>query len=75
VFTEQLPSNEKRDTHTDTQTGERNLLIYAVEMGSSAMTYIPSFRHSKVDKGGFIDRQQGYLTSPLFFFFKIRKVG
>jgi hypothetical protein len=35
--------------------------VYAVEMGSGAMIYIPSFiewfRHSKVDIGGYTDTQ------------------
>jgi hypothetical protein len=42
VSTEPLPSNDRGDTHTDTQT-------YAVEMGSSGMIYIPSF--IKIDSG------------------------
>jgi hypothetical protein len=40
VFTETLPSNDRRDTHTDTQTDARE---YAAEMVSVAMLYIPSF--------------------------------
>jgi hypothetical protein len=52
---------------------------YADEMGSGAMTYIPSFIQicsgiQKVTWVG-IQRQRGYLISLLVFFFKIRKVG
>jgi hypothetical protein len=46
---------------------------YAVEMGSGAMMYIPSFhtdwfRYSVVNKGEFVDRQHGNRISPLYFF-------
>jgi hypothetical protein len=44
---------------------------YAVEMGSSAMTYIPRFRHSKVGWGEGdtqTHRQHGYLIRLLSFF-------
>jgi hypothetical protein len=40
-FTEALPSNDRRDTHTDTDLWE-GFIKYAVEMGSGAMIYIPS---------------------------------
>jgi hypothetical protein len=44
-FTEPLPSNDRRDIHTDTQTDGRDLMKYSVKMGSGAMIYlyIPSF--------------------------------
>jgi hypothetical protein len=42
-FTEPLPNNDRRDTHTDTQTDGEGFMKYAVEMGSVAMIYIPSF--------------------------------
>jgi hypothetical protein len=56
VFTEPLPSSDRGDTNTDTQAdGWEGFMKYAVEMGSGAMIYIPSFiywlRHSKVDGG------------------------
>jgi hypothetical protein len=41
-FTELSTSNDKRDTHTDTQT-DGGFMKYAVEMRSDAMIYIPSF--------------------------------
>jgi hypothetical protein len=34
-FTEKLPSNDRRDTHTDTETDGKE---YAVEMGSGSIT-------------------------------------
>jgi hypothetical protein len=40
-FTEPLPGNDRRDIHTGTQTDGRDL--YAVEMDSGAMIYIPIF--------------------------------
>jgi hypothetical protein len=51
---------------------------YAVEMGSGAMIYAPSF--IKIDPGiekliEGIHRQHGGLISLLFYFLKIRKVG
>jgi hypothetical protein len=43
-------------------------LKYAVEIGSGAMIYIPSFvRHSKVDENTQTHRQHGDLISPVFF--------
>jgi hypothetical protein len=44
---------------------------YAVEMGSGAMIYITSFRHSKVDKEG-IQRHTDSMVShkPIFIFSK-----
>jgi hypothetical protein len=45
---------------------------YAVEMGSSVLIYIPSFRHSKVDRGGGdseTHRQNGNLISVLLYIF------
>jgi hypothetical protein len=54
---------------------------HAVEIGSSAMIYIPSF--IKIDSGirkltwwdSQTHRQHGESTSLSLFFFKIRKVG
>jgi hypothetical protein len=55
---------------------------YAVEVGSGAMIYVPSF--IKIGSGiqkltGEIRRhtetQRGDLSSLIYFFFKIRKVG
>jgi hypothetical protein len=53
---------------------------YAVEMGSGAMTYIPSFIKIGWVVQKFIWRihrhiQHGDLISQLLFFFKIRKVS
>jgi hypothetical protein len=53
---------------------------YAVEMGSVAMTYIPSFIYicsaiRKLIVGTYTDRQRGDRISLFSFFFKIRKVG
>jgi hypothetical protein len=54
---------------------------YAVEIGSSAMIYIPNF--IKIDlgiqefmggRGEYAGRQQGGLIKLPFFFFKIREV-
>jgi hypothetical protein len=42
VYTEPLPSNDRQDTRTDTQTDGKDLK-YATEMDSSAITYTPSF--------------------------------
>jgi hypothetical protein len=41
VSTEPLPSNDRRDTHTDTLMG--GIYKYTGEMGSAAMIYIQSF--------------------------------
>jgi hypothetical protein len=38
-----LPSNDKGDTHTDTQIDGRDFFNYAVAMGSGAVIYVPSF--------------------------------
>jgi hypothetical protein len=43
VFTEPLPSNDWRDTYRDTHSLTGEVYKYAVEMGSGAMIYIPSF--------------------------------
>jgi hypothetical protein len=40
-FTESLPINDRRNTHTDTQTD--GIYEVAVEMGSGTMIYIPGF--------------------------------
>jgi hypothetical protein len=40
VFTEPLPSTDKRDAHTKRLMG---FMKYAVVMGSGAVIYIPSF--------------------------------
>jgi hypothetical protein len=54
---------------------------YAVEMGSGAMIYIPSFIQigSPIQKliGGYTDTQTAwrYHKPTFIFFFKIRKVG
>jgi hypothetical protein len=56
---------------------------YAIEMGSGAMTYIPSFIKigSGIQKlmwgGGFTDTQTGYRSHSLtfIFFFKITKIS
>jgi hypothetical protein len=57
-FTEPLPSNDRRDTHTDTQTDDR-FMKYDAEMGRGAMIYIASFIKicSGIQKliGGFTD--------------------
>jgi hypothetical protein len=55
-----LPSND-RGTHIDKDWWE-GFKKYAVEMGSGAMIYIPSFykdwlRYSKINKGGYTDTQ------------------
>jgi hypothetical protein len=47
-FTEPLPSNDKRITHTHTNCRE-GFKKYAVEMGSVAMIYIPNF--TKINSG------------------------
>jgi hypothetical protein len=41
-FTEPLPRNDRRNTHTDTEWWE-GFLKYTAEMGSGVMIYIPSF--------------------------------
>jgi hypothetical protein len=43
LFTEPLPSNDRGNTDTDTDRWEE-LMKYATEMSSGAITYIPSFR-------------------------------
>jgi hypothetical protein len=55
---------------------------YAIEIGSGAMTYMPSFikigsRIQKFIAGIYrqTHREQGDLISLFFIFFKIRKVG
>jgi hypothetical protein len=42
VFTEPLPSNERRDTHTDTDCWE-GFMKYAFEVGVGVMIYVSSF--------------------------------
>jgi hypothetical protein len=47
-------------------------MTYTVVMGSGAVIYTPSFRHSEVDGGGGgIQRQHGDRLSVLFIFSKI----
>jgi hypothetical protein len=41
-FIEPLPSNDRRDAHTDTQTDGRDLGRYVIKMGSGAMRYVRS---------------------------------
>jgi hypothetical protein len=41
-FTEQLPSNRMKDTHTNTD-WRKGFMKYVVEMGSGAIIYISSF--------------------------------
>jgi hypothetical protein len=70
-----LPNNNRRDTeiHTDLWQG---FMKYAIEMGSGAMLYVPSFIKigSEIEKLiGRIHRQHGDLIS-LLLFYKIRKV-
>jgi hypothetical protein len=70
VFTEPLPSNERRDTEIDTELWE-GLMKYAVEMGSGAIIYVPSF--IKIGSGiqkliWGIHRQHGDLISLLSLF-------
>jgi hypothetical protein len=74
VFTEPLPSNDRVYTHTDTGLWE-GFIKYAVEMGSGAIIYIPSF--IKTGSGILklmgrihiqIHRHQGDLISLLLFF-------
>jgi hypothetical protein len=49
-FTGHLPSNDKKDIHSDTQIdGGGGFMKYAVEMGLSAMIYIP--RSIKIGSG------------------------
>jgi hypothetical protein len=43
TFLPSLPSNDRRDTHTDIETDGRGFMKYAVEMGSDAMIFIPNF--------------------------------
>jgi hypothetical protein len=67
VFTELLPSTEKRDTLTHRLMGA--FLKYADEMGSSVIIYIPrfirtAFRHSEVDRR-YTQIQHGDHISPL----------
>jgi hypothetical protein len=50
-FTEHLPSNDRRDAHTDTDLWE-GFMKYTVEMGSFHADW---FMHSKVNTGGFKD--------------------
>jgi hypothetical protein len=77
VFTKSLPSNDKGDTQTHKLVGW--IYKYAVEMGSSATIYIPSF--IKTDSGiqkliagdTQTHRWQGDLIS-LLLFFQIRNV-
>jgi hypothetical protein len=38
-----LASKDRRDTHIDTQTVGGEFMKYAVEMGSGAVIYVPSF--------------------------------
>jgi hypothetical protein len=41
-FTEPLPSNDRRNTHTDTQTDVGGFMKYADEIDSGVMICIPS---------------------------------
>jgi hypothetical protein len=75
-FTEPLPSNDRRDTHTDTQT--EGFMKYVVEMGSSVMTYIPNFIKigSGIRKliGGYSQTHRQHEDRiTLFSFFEIRE--
>jgi hypothetical protein len=68
VSTEQLPSDERGATDTDTQTDGK----CAVEMGSGAMIYVPSFMKigpgiQKLKGGGGTRRQHGDRISVLPF--------
>jgi hypothetical protein len=42
VFIQPLPSNDRRDTHTETEIDRRDKK-YAVVVDSGAMIYIPNF--------------------------------
>jgi hypothetical protein len=74
VSTEPFLSSDRRDTHRDTETeGREGFLEYAVQVGSVATMYIPSF----VKIGSAIQklntqthRQQGDLISPFLFLSK-----
>jgi hypothetical protein len=48
---------------------------YAVEMGSGDMMYIPSLRHSIVDRGIHRHTDSMKISYVYFYFSKIRKVG
>jgi hypothetical protein len=72
-----LPRND-RGYHTQTQTGVRGFMKYAVGMGTGAMMYIPCFKKiglgiQKLIRGR--HRQQSDPISLLLFFFKIRTVS
>jgi hypothetical protein len=72
-FTEPLPSNDRRDTYTDTDRSEE-FMKYAAEMGSSAMIYIPSFIKigsgiQKLRGGGFTDTQTSRKSHKATFIF------
>jgi hypothetical protein len=79
VFTEPLPSNDRRDTHTDTGRWE-GFMKHAVEMDPSAKINISHF----IKTGSGTEKLTGRNTQrarwshkPAFFFFfyKIRKIG
>jgi hypothetical protein len=75
VYTEPLPSNDRWDTHTDTQTDGRDL-YYAVEMRAGAMIYKSSLIKIGSDIIKLIRRFTDIHTShkPAFiFFFKYGK--
>jgi predicted Rossmann fold nucleotide-binding protein DprA/Smf involved in DNA uptake len=74
-----LPSNYKGVIHTDTD-GWDGFMIYAVEMGSVAMIYVPSFIkigsgiQKLIEQGAQTLREHDDLIS-LFHSFKIRKIS
>jgi hypothetical protein len=73
VFTEPLPSNDKRHTHTHRLMG--GVYEVAVKMGSVAVTYVVQAFKSWWE-GGFTDTDSIEIAKTIFiFFFKIRKVG
>jgi hypothetical protein len=81
VFTDPLPSNDWRDTYTD---GWEEFIKYALEMGSGAMLYAPSFIKTgsgiqmligRTHKHTDIETAWLFLKSTFIFFFKIRKVS
>jgi hypothetical protein len=75
MFAETLPSNDKDGLHI--QTEGRGFMKHAVEMGSDATIFIPSFIKigsciQKADEGGIHRPSAKWCREPVF---KIMKVG
>jgi hypothetical protein len=70
VFTEPLPSNDRRDSHADWWEG---FIKYTVEMNTGAMIYIPNFIQiasviQRLIVGGVLYSYYSDRISPLLFF-------